>query len=277
MNLAALALVLLGSLLHLGWNILAKGAKDGLAFLWLALLPPAVLGVPLVAGGLLRGEIPAAGAACLAATSCVHFFYFRSLAAAYEEGDLSFVYPYSRSIGAFLAALAGVVLLGERPSVLGAFGIILTLAGTLVEPLSAKAGPVKGLSLALRTGLAIGGYFLVDKLGVRSVRPEVYLCGLSFGAALLMSPLMVPTGRARAELARSRWRPFWGMIFSSASYAFVLAAMQRAPVGYVVAVRSCGIIASGAAGALFFHEAVGPGRWAAIALITAGICCIGFA
>lgn len=278
MPLAALALVLLGSLLHLGWNIQAKAASDRLAFLWLALLPPALLGLPLVGGALLRGEIPPAGLACLAATSLIHAFYFRSLAAAYEEGDLSLVYPYSRAIGMLLASVAGVLMLAERPSLLGALGILLTLAGTVVEPLAARgAARPKGLALTLWTGLAIGGYFLVDKLGVATVRPAVYLTGLSLGAAALLAPVMIPSGRAWRELNRSRWHPLFGMLFSSASYGLVLAAMQRAPVSYVVAVRSCGILASGAAGVLFFGEAVAPGRWLALGLIVAGICCIGFA
>lgn len=282
MELVAIALVLLGSLLHLGWNVQAKRAKDGLAFLWLALLPPALLGIPLVGGGLLRGEIPAAGAACLAATSVIHFFYFRSLASAYEEGDLSFVYPYSRGIGALAAALAGVLLLGERPSALGWLGIALALAATVVEPLAARAGGrkherAKGLALTVRTGLAIGGYFLVDKIGAPRVGPTVYLSGLSLGAAVLLSPMMIPTGRAWGELRRSTWHPLFGMLFSSASYWLVLEAMRLAPVSYVVAVRSAGILASGAAGMLFFNEPAVPGRRLAIVLIVAGICCIGLA
>lgn len=282
MELLPLVLVLLGSLLHLGWNVLAKAAGDRLAFLWLALLPPAAAAVPLLGDGWLRGGIAPAGWACLLASSLIHAVYFSSLASAYGEGDLSFVYSYSRGLGTLAAALAGAVLLGELPSFLGWLGIALILAATAVEPLAARvrgggAPGARGLALTLWTGLSIGGYFLVDKIGVSHVPPTAYLAGQSLGAALLLSPSMLSSGRALGELRRSRARPLLGMLFLSASYWLVLEAMQSAPVGYVAAVRSGGILASGAAGVMFLGEAAAVGRWLALSLIVAGICCLGLA
>src|SRR5262245_28728790 len=123
----ALGLVVASSLLHVGWNALAKGARDPLAFLWLALLPPAGLGAALLARAGLLGELDPLALACVCASGAVHALYFWSLAAAYELSDLSFVYPYSRALGALLSVAGGLLLFGDAVSGVGSVGISLTL------------------------------------------------------------------------------------------------------------------------------------------------------
>ena len=49
------------------------------------------------------------------------------------------MYPIGRGTGALLAAVAGIVLLGERPGPLGMAGILLVIAGVVVIGLPGRA------------------------------------------------------------------------------------------------------------------------------------------
>ncbi len=280
MNDVALVLVLAGSLLHLGWNIHAKGAQDKLAFLWLTLAPAAVVGVGLLVSTAISSGLPLAGLVCIVASGIVHASYFWLLSGAYAHGDLSFVYPYCRGLGALLATGAGLALLGDRPSLLGFVGIGLTLLAPGLEAASARksrSSDARASLLTLLTGASIGTYSVVDKVGVGLIDPVTYLGGLLAGAVLLLTPAIARGGRLRAELRASRHRPLVAMLFLTSAYGVVLFAMQITPVTYVVAARASGIAVSGLAGVLFFHEEIGVVRWIAIGMVAAGVLCVGVA
>src|SRR4249919_4318622 len=68
----------------------------------------------------------------LAGTAALQTGYFLFLLRAYRVGDLSAVYPIGRGSGALLAALAGIVILGERPGPAGLAGIALVVLGVLM-------------------------------------------------------------------------------------------------------------------------------------------------
>lgn len=281
MHAVPLALVLAGSLLHIGWNALAKDAENKLAFLWLALLPAAVLGLFWLPWALSRsGGLPPAGLACLGASALLHAAYFRLLTAAYGEGDLSFVYPQARGLGAVGATAGGILLLGEAPSALGWCGIVLAAGATFVEAAARGrrgAASRRALLLTLATAGFIGAYLVVDKVGVARLEPGLYLSGMIAATAILLAPAALAGGRARRELARARNRIAAAAIFLSAGYGVVLAAMARAPVSYVVAARASGIVAGAFAGLLLFGERVDAPRWLAVALTAAGVALVALA
>lgn len=275
MDILPLSLVLIGSVLHLGWNVLAKGAEDKLAFLWLALLIPACFGfiyllIELNAG--IQNWIPWA---CLAASSIIHLFYFWSLSNAYKFADLSFVYPYCRGIGALLATIMGLVFLNETPSLLGLIGITLTIGATFLEPLLMKNKGAnysrKGLLLTIATGVAISCYLIIDKIGVTHMKHFSYLGIMFFFMFIGFLPIMIKGKRYKKELLKSKYRPFLASFFMTSGYGVVLAAMKLAPIGYVVSARATGIVISGLAGIFFFNEKVSSTRWISISLITIGV------
>jgi multidrug transporter EmrE-like cation transporter len=68
----------------------------------------------------------------LAGTGVLHTGYFLFLQLGYRLGDLSVGYPIGPGTGAMLAALAGVSLLGERPSLIGGAGILAIVGGVVV-------------------------------------------------------------------------------------------------------------------------------------------------
>ncbi len=74
----------------------------------------------------------------MAGTAVLQTGYFLFLQRGYRAGDLSLVYPVSRGTGALLAALAGIVILGERPGPAGLAGIVLLVTGVIVLGLPSR-------------------------------------------------------------------------------------------------------------------------------------------
>jgi uncharacterized membrane protein len=74
----------------------------------------------------------------MAGTAVLQTGYFLFLQRGYRVGDLSLVYPVGRGTGALLAALVGIVILGERPGPAGLAGIVLLVAGVIVLGLPSR-------------------------------------------------------------------------------------------------------------------------------------------
>ncbi|MCO4794887.1 MAG: EamA family transporter [Bacteriovoracaceae bacterium] len=279
MELKALLLVLTGSVFHLGWNVLTKGAKDKLAFLWIAIIPASLVSLLF---SLNQFELNSEGLPFLISSMVIHAFYFWSLSTAYKFADLSFVYPYCRGLGALFTTLGGVFLLSESPTLRGGFGIALTLIATFLEPVFSgfkekKKMEYKGIGFTVITGIAISAYLLVDKVGVTHIKTLIYLPLMLLGSALFLSPIMLKDKRFLEEIKHSTWKPFLGSAFLFAAYFLILLAMETAPISYVVSARASGIIISGFAGILFFKEKVSPIRWLSILIISIGVYFIGTA
>ena len=134
MTVAALALVLSSALLHATWNLLAKRASGGLAFVWLFTILDAILYAPLaiVALVLLRPHIGWLELAFIGGSALLHIAYFLSLQSGYRYGDLSLVYPLARGGGPALATVGAIVLLAERPSALALSGTALIVLSAFV-------------------------------------------------------------------------------------------------------------------------------------------------
>ena len=293
----ALLLVLAAAAIHASWNALTKRAQDQLAFLWSSVSLATLVLLPVGWGFLPREGVPAAAWPFLAATSVIHAVYFYLLGRAYGSGEFSLVYPIARGLGVALVPFAAFFFLDERPSALGALGVLLVVAGIVGINLSsaglssagrsasvgsAAAGPRRlmstGTGWALVTGLSIAAYSLVDKAGVARLHPVPYIAILGVGMSLLLVPAMV---RRRAALARE-WRTNWRAILVAStlnltSYLLVLFAFRLSKAGYVVAAREISIVLSVAIGRLWFGERGVGRRLAAASLVLAGVICVALA
>jgi len=132
----ALALILIAAIAHATWNLFSKQASVSgpTSFVWLMALLGTVLYAPVVAVALLLSppRLTAEAWVFLTGTGLLQVGYFLFLQTGYARGDLSLVYPVGRGSGALLAALAGIVLLGERPGPAGLAGIALVVLGVLM-------------------------------------------------------------------------------------------------------------------------------------------------
>jgi len=298
----ALLLVLAAAAIHASWNALTKRAQDQLAFLWSSVSLATVVLLPVGWAWLPPEGVPRAAWPFLVASSAIHAVYFYVLGRAYGSGEFSLVYPIARGLGVALVPVAALFVLDERPSPLGALGVLLVVAGIVGINLSSAGLSSAGLSAtglgatglgaaassrrlmtagtgwALVTGLSIAAYSLVDKAGVARLHPVPYIAILGVGMSLLLVPALV---RRRAALARE-WRTNWRAILVAStlnltSYLLVLFAFRLSKAGYVVAAREISIVLSVAIGRLWFGERRVGRRLAAATLVLAGVICVALA
>ena len=149
MSPTAIALVLAAAIAHASWNLFGKqaAATGAACFIWLlAVCVTAIyLPVAVVTAIVTHPHLTGLNWLFLAGTGLLHSGYFLFLQLGYRLGDLSVAYPMGRGSGAGLAALAGIVLLGERPAPVTVAGILAIVAGVVVIGLPARR-PDAGLA-----------------------------------------------------------------------------------------------------------------------------------
>ena len=277
-----IAAVLLGALLHAGWNALVKSSGDKPLDTALVHALGAVVALPLLAIVGLPGP---AGFPFIAASLVVHIGYYIALAGAYQHGDLGLTYPIMRGFAPLLVALGSGHLIGESPSLAAWVGVIGITGGVALVGL-AKPGEAlhhgKALGYAFANAGIIAVYTVVDGLGVRA---EVAAGGNALRYVMLlfvldgvMYPLLVwlrrgAAGRAHIlAYARQRWPlAMLGGSASIGSYAIALWAMTRAPVASVAALRETSVLFAALLGTLLLKEPFGLQRAIGTAVIVAGV------
>jgi drug/metabolite transporter (DMT)-like permease len=135
-------------------------------------------------------------------TGAVHGVYAWALTNAYQRGDLTLVYPISRSTPAFVPFLA-VPFLGERVSVQGGIGIALVMVGVwMVSTGAPRAASVTRSAAGDRVGA--GGATPGTRLRVWNAlsRPELRFAYLTLAATVGYSLI---DKRAMDLLDRSAW------------------------------------------------------------------------
>ncbi len=142
MSVTAIVLILIAAIAHASWNLFSKQAATvgTTSFIWLLSVAATIGYAPAAAAVLIvqRPHLTALNWAFMAGTGVLQAAYFLFLQNGYRVGDLSLVYPIGRGTGALLAALAGIVLLGERPGPAGLTGIVLIVAGVIVLGIPAR-------------------------------------------------------------------------------------------------------------------------------------------
>ncbi|WP_372666657.1 DMT family transporter [Amycolatopsis kentuckyensis] len=284
MNATALSLVLVAAVVHAVWNLAAKRiSSGGTQFVWLYYTVSAVLLLPVTVVLLVVEPERPQWSWLLAAvvTSVLHVAYGVVLQRGYRVGDLSVVYPVARGTGPLLSVLAAVLVLGERPGVLGLVGAFLVIAGVLVistgrqadNPQAVKAGILYGLL----TGATIAGYTLWDAHSVTGlgVPPVVYF-GLG---SILQSAMLLPGALAGRAEVRRIWREqrrevLLVAVLSPVAYILVLFALTMAPVSLVAPARELSIVLGGLAAWLVLGESNAVRRLAGSVIVLSGIAAI---
>ncbi|WP_410583285.1 EamA family transporter [Amycolatopsis sp. lyj-108] len=292
MNATALSLVVIAAVIHAGWNLAAKRIRRGGArFVWAYYSFSAILLVPVMAVSLAvepqRPQWTWLFAAVV--TAVFHVTYGIVLQRGYAVGDLSVVYPVARGTGPLLSVLAAVVLLGERPGVLGLIGAFLVIAGVLVigtgrAPAHADAADRvarrKGVAYGLLTGVTIAAYTLWDAHSVTGlgVPPIIYFGTGAIVQSLLMAPYALKDREEVAWLWREHKREILIVgLLSPVAYLLVLYALQMAPVSLVAPARELSIVLGGVAAWLVLGEANAVRRLAGSVVVLAGITAIAMA
>lgn len=119
MTLASPSLVVLASLIHAGWNLLAKRAASvGPVFVFAYNLIACVAYAPWVLYVLAQGNIAwtGAGVGFVLLSGLIHLGYSLCLQCGYQVADLSVVYPVARGTGPMLSTIGAFLILGETPT-----------------------------------------------------------------------------------------------------------------------------------------------------------------
>ncbi|HEX7521882.1 MAG TPA: EamA family transporter [Acidimicrobiia bacterium] len=267
--LEATLLALGSAVLHPMWNLIIKTSEARFLTAWGLYLAGALLFLPVLP---FVGVPGAAVLPYLVASSAVHVFYVAALVRAYHHGDFSLAYPLARGGGALLAALGGVLFLGDVLPALAWLAIAVVVGGlaSFVRPSVSRAA----LLWAGLTAATIGTYTTIDSEGARRSSGLGYGIAIVGGAALALTAAGVARGRSAALLrsVRGNWRrSLVAGACLTIAYSMVLTAVRLAPVGYVAALRESSVVLGAGAGWLLLHERLGRARLASSAVVTAGL------
>jgi drug/metabolite transporter (DMT)-like permease len=301
----ALGLILAAAVAHASWNLFSKQASvtGAVFFVWLLAAAAACLYAPVVAITVImtHPHLTAMNWIFMAGTGVLEAGYFLFLQFGYSRGDLSLVYPIGRGTGALLAAVAGILILGERPGPLALAGIGCIVAGIVAIGIPARAGmpargqpdrlgppdvqgqgspaPLMAAGLALCTGVFIAGYTIWDKYAVTTLRTPPLLQGYAsfpFMLAAFMPLVLRDTGRLR-QVARDYWRQVLAAgLLAPLAYVLVLIALSFTAVSSIAPAREVSILFGVLLGRRLLGEGGAVRRLAAAAAIVAGIVAVAF-
>ena len=273
MSVAVFFAVLCAALLHAIWNALIKTGQGKQASMLILTVWQGVFGVLVVVWlPFPRAEVWP----WLIASGVIHMFYQLFLAYAYEQGDLSRVYPIARGAAPLLVLAVSIFALGDHVApmeylgvaVLGV-GIVLMARGAFTNGESRRLVP-----FALGSATATAAYSIVDGLGARVAGDAAqYVSWLLVMAALFYIPAaLFLKGRDVLVAPRVDWlRGAMAGLASLVAYGIVVWAMTQAPIALVTALRETSILFAVLIGWLVFGERMD--RWKAVAagLIVLGV------
>ncbi|MGB3146311.1 MAG: DMT family transporter [Paracoccaceae bacterium] len=273
MSFPILLAVLGAALLHALWNGLVRTGSSRVQVMMVLSAVQGLIGLVLALGHDWPG--PSVWP-WLLASGLVHSAYKVFLTFAYEQGDLSRVYPLARGTAPLLVLTVGSIFVEERLSLPEVTGICLLGAGILlmVSGVFTHGEQRRLIPYALGAAIATASYSMLDGQGARVwgnagafVAWMFLLDGLIFAAAMLfLRGVSAVPGRGRVWLLGSA-----GAAASYASYAIVVWAMTLAPIALVAAMRETSVIFGVLIGWLFLGERMSRSKILSVLLIATGV------
>ncbi|SDY82807.1 Threonine/homoserine efflux transporter RhtA [Jannaschia faecimaris] len=212
----------------------------------------------------------------LLASGAFHAGYKLFLAFAYEQGDLSRVYPIARGAAPMVVLLVSPLLLSDIMTTAEVAGVLLLGCGIAAMAAgSLRAREARRLvPYALGSALMTAGYTIVDGSGARvALTATQYVAWLFILDVVIFSPVI--TVLRGSDVWRASPRA-WGIgaiaaALSYGAYAIAVWAMTVAPIALVGALRETSILFAVLIGWIVLGETVD--RWKAVAavVIVAGV------
>jgi drug/metabolite transporter (DMT)-like permease len=236
--------VILGALLHAGWNVIVKSNADRLISLTVLQTFMALMGVAMVLGFGFPGHHVWPWAL---ASGVLHLGYNLFLVRAYRHADLSVVYPLARGAAPLMTLVGSFVLTQDAISLWMAVAIVVLVAGLMLTGLGQRSpgADPHALFYALGTACWIATYTLVDGTGARASGNALGFAGVIFvfdGLFILVAALAL-RGRSLVGGFAKNWRSgLVGGAASCAAYGIAVWAMTQAPIASVAALRETSIV-----------------------------------
>ena len=274
----ALALLLVAALLHAGWNLFVKRAREKQVFTWWGLVVGSVCFAPLL---LMSQSFPLRIWPYVIFSALVEGAYYIILTRAYEHGDFSLVYPMARGAAPAFLVVWAVLFLGERPGPAGFVGLALLVLGLVIVGGSTwwslrktTALRTSGIVLALSVALCISIYSAIDGAAVHIVAPLPYTVLVISLSTVFITPVILVRYGGRAAVAE--WRANWFRIvivgiLMMLSYMLVLQTYAIAHVSYAGAIREISVVFAAFIGWRWLGEDFGLLRLLGASVIFVGI------
>ena len=273
MTIGVLLAVIGAALLHAGWNAIIKTGGSKQTSMFLLSAGHAMIGVLVALGK----PFPAAEVwPWLIASGLIHMAYQLFLAYAYEQGDLSRVYPIARGAAPMIVAVVAFMFLSDDMGATEYIGVLVLGPGILfmARGVFAHGESRRLLPYAFGSAIATAGYTLADGLGARvSGDPLQYVGWLMIMSALFYTPAAIFL-RGTAVLRASRKDCVLGLVAAAASfaaYAIAVWAMTIAPLALVAALRETSILFAVLIGWRAFGDRMDRNKMIATILIVAGV------
>lgn len=275
MSLLTFVLVVCSAMLHAGWNVITKRYSGNYSLIYLSFCSGMLVSVPLALPHLSAPTDWAAILPLLLLTGILHAVYGFLLSFTYHSGDISTLYPIVRGSGIAGSVMLGLLLLDERLP-WQAYGGVATVIGgiaLLSYRRDRRATPLKGIGLALLSGIFIMSYTILDKFIVDRIHPMVLMASMQAVSCVMFLPYVLMKKRDEAVLTlRTLKLPVLGIsVFALTSYLIILFAFQMAPISRIVAVREVSVVFGAVTGYLFFRENFSPVRLIGVLTVVLGI------
>lgn len=289
----SILLILISAILHSSWNFYSKKGNWPLEFFFWVFLCGSFLYLPFFIGfasfPALLLNAPFRLWSLSFSSGLIQTIYFICLIEAYRVGDLSIVYPISRSAPLY-TLLWATLFIGEIPSFKGALGISFVIVGIFIISMrdfhlkNFSPTPQKSFSslpylLAFIAAVSGSIYSVLDKMVVQILHPVFYTwlinvwMSMDVGIYLLIhreAPLFRVWKESKKEI-------FTIVLLQNIGYGCFLMALTMSKVSYVVAFRQVSALFGAGMGILLLKEKQWKPRMAGALILTSGLILIGFA
>jgi drug/metabolite transporter (DMT)-like permease len=288
----SIVLILISALIHSSWNFFTKkGNWPGEFFFWVFFWGVLLYLPFFIAFGAFPSFLTHASPSVWVVSISSGFFetiYFVCLVGAYRGGDLSLVYPISRSAPLFTQIWA-IFIIGEILSKGGVLGIVFVTVGLFV--ISMKDFHLNHIVpqsdrfisrpyiLALIAAIASSIYSVIDKVGVQMLHPVFYIWLINLWMTTFTGLYLILRRDVSFLKIWKEWKKeiLIIAILQNAAYLLVLMAMQMSKVSYVVAFRQVGALFGAGMGIFFLKESHWKTRITGALILTLGLVLIGLA
>lgn len=266
--------LLLAAFFHASWNTILRAGLDRLWSITIMSIvgAGAALAVALLLPAPALGSLPFIGL-----SACLQVGYSFFLVGAYRDGHLAHVYPIARGVAPMLVTLGAWIVVGERPSSPGLFGVLLVSAGIMTLAFGRDRPDTRTLLAALATGGFIASYMVADGMGVRLSREAIsYAAWLSIaqGVAMLSAFIAVRRHLPTLPSGRGGFATSIAALIGTLGYGIALWAMSHSPMSQVSALRETSILFAAALGTLLLREPLTVRRILGGISIAAGAICL---
>jgi drug/metabolite transporter (DMT)-like permease len=255
MSLLVIVLVLLSTLMHASWNLIARYGRSESTFYAKMLITLIVAGfVPAVWSELVTRSLTLTAWLCVLGSGFSAGLYLFFLARAFESSDFTVVYPVARSLPVIFVA-TGDVLRGRYLTPMGWLGILLVAGGCVLVPrrsfgdLSLSRYVNRSTLWMLLAALGTVGYTLLDKIAAEVVQqgPDTAARYGYFYFAISYLPyvlLLRFSKQGQQGPSSLEWRlAIPAGLLSFVAYWLILWAYQLSPyASYIVAFRQFSIV-----------------------------------